>query len=127
MQVVRIRDVIFDKTLFYDFAKLDFKHLLIINVKKTLKILKALNNIFFELIIEDKNDLSIDHLENESIESRFEESVDQTNSIEKASFLHIVMKNIYFLILEMISKRDQRFNEVIIDMMFFFSNRFEYK
>jgi hypothetical protein len=35
MRVIRIRDVIFDKTLFYDLAKLDSKHLLIINVKKT--------------------------------------------------------------------------------------------
>jgi predicted transcriptional regulator len=33
MQIVRIRDVIFDKTLFYDFAKLDSKHLLITSVK----------------------------------------------------------------------------------------------
>jgi hypothetical protein len=58
----------------------------------------------------------IDHLEDESIESRFEES---TNQAEKASFFHIVMKNIYLLIFEMISKRDQRFNENIIDTMFF--------
>jgi hypothetical protein len=72
------------------------------------------------MIIEDEDDLSIDHLKNESIESRFEESVDQTNSIEKASFLHIDMKNIYLLIFEMISDRNQRFNENIIDTMFFF-------
>jgi hypothetical protein len=71
------------------------------------------------MIIEDENDLSIDHLEDESIELRFEESVDQTNSIEKASFLHIDMKNIYLLIFEMISNRNQRFNENIIDTMFF--------
>jgi hypothetical protein len=38
MRVIRIRDVIFDKTLFYDFAKLDSKHLLIISVKETLEI-----------------------------------------------------------------------------------------
>ncbi len=118
MRVVRIKNVIFDKTLFYDLAKLDSKHLLIINVKETLKIIEISNNIFFEMIIEeDENDLSIDHLEDESIESRLEESA---NQIEKASFLHIVMKNIYLLIFEMISDRNQEFNENIIDTMFFF-------
>jgi hypothetical protein len=71
------------------------------------------------MIIEDENDLSINHLKDEFIESRFKESVNQTNSIEKTSFLHIVMKNIYLLIFEMISKWDQRFNENIIDTMFF--------
>jgi hypothetical protein len=69
------------------------------------------------IIEEDENDLSIDHLEDESIESRLEESA---NQIEKASFLHIVMKNIYLLIFEMISDRNQEFNENIIDTMFFF-------
>jgi hypothetical protein len=120
MRIIRIKDVIFDKTLFYDFAKLDSKHLLIISVKKTLKIIEISNNIFFEVIIEeDENDLSIDHLEDESIESRFEKSVDQTDSIEKTFFLHIDMKNIYFLTFEMISDKDQKFNENIIDTMFF--------
>jgi hypothetical protein len=52
MRVVRIRDVIFDKTLFYDLAKLDSKHLLIISVKETLKIIEISNNIFFEVFIE---------------------------------------------------------------------------
>jgi hypothetical protein len=33
MRIIRIRNVIFDKTLFYDFAKLDSRHLLIISVK----------------------------------------------------------------------------------------------
>ncbi len=55
MQIISIKDVIFDKTLFYDFAKLDSRHLLIINVKETLKVIKISNNIFFEMIIE-KND-----------------------------------------------------------------------
>jgi hypothetical protein len=55
------------------------------------------------IIEEDENDLSIDHLEDESIESRFEESADQ---VEKASFLHIDMKNIYLLTFGMISDRD---------------------
>jgi hypothetical protein len=111
MQIIRIRNVIFDKTLFYDFAKLDSKHLLITSVKNTLEIIEISNNIFFEVIIEkDENNLSIDHLENKSIESRFEESADQTNFIEKTSFLHTDMKNIYLLIFEMISERDQKFN-----------------
>ncbi len=118
MRIIRIRNVLFDKTLFYDFAKFNSKYLLIISVKNTLKVIEISNNIFFEMIIEeDENDLSIDHLKDESIESRFEESTDQA---EKASFLHTDMKNIYLLILEMISDRDQRFNENIIDTMFFF-------
>jgi hypothetical protein len=77
MRVVRIRDVLFDKTFFYDFAELDSRHLLITSVKETLKIIEISNNIFFEMIIEeDENDLSIDHLEDESIESRFVKSAD---------------------------------------------------
>ncbi len=94
MRIVRIKDVLFDKTLFYDFAKFDSRHLLIISVKETLEILEVLNNIFFEMIIEDENDLSINHLKDESIEFRFEKSVDQTDSIKKTSFLHTDMKNI---------------------------------
>jgi hypothetical protein len=114
----RIRDVIFDKTLFYDLAKLDSKHLLIISVKETLKVIEISDNIFFKMIIEKENetDQMIDHLEDESIEFRFEESADKA---EKASFLHTDMKNIYLLILEMISDRNQRFNENIIDTMLF--------
>jgi hypothetical protein len=121
MQIVRINNDLFDKTLFYDFAELDSKHLLITSVKKTLKVIEISNNIFFEMIIEkdDEVDQTIDHLEDESIELRFQKSVNQTNSIEKASFLHIVMKNIYLLIFEMISNKDQKFNENIIDTMFF--------
>jgi hypothetical protein len=84
-----------------------------------LDILEVSNDIFFEMIIEDENDLSIDHLKNESMKSRFEESIDQTDSIEKTSILHIDMKDIYHLIFEMISDKDQRFNENIIDTMFF--------
>jgi hypothetical protein len=72
------------------------------------------------IIEDDEADQTIDHLKDESIESRFEKSANQTNSIEKASFLHIVMKNTYLFILEMISDRNQReFNENIIDTMFF--------
>jgi hypothetical protein len=57
----------------------------------------------------------IDHLKNESIESRFVKSIYQA---EKTFFLHIDMKNIYLLTFEMISDRDQKFNANIIDMMF---------
>jgi hypothetical protein len=39
MQIVRIRDVLFDKALFYDFAEFDSRHLLIISVKKMLEII----------------------------------------------------------------------------------------
>jgi hypothetical protein len=122
MRIVRIKNVIFDKTLFYDLAKLDSKHLLIISVKDTLEILEVSDNIFFEVIIEknDEVDQMIDHLEDESIESRFKtvyQLADQTNSIEKAFFLHTDMKNIYLLILEMISDKDQKFNANIIDTM----------
>ncbi len=76
MSIIRIKDVLFDKTLFYDLAKLDSRHLLIINVKDTLEILKVLNNIFFEMIIEknDEIDQMIDHLKDESVESRFVKS-----------------------------------------------------
>ncbi len=116
MRVIRIKDVIFDKTLFYDFAKFDSKHLLIISVKETLKILKVFNNIFFEVIIEkdDEIDQMIDHLENELIELRFVKSI---NQVEKASFLHIVMKNIYLFIFKMIFERE--FSENTIDTMLF--------
>jgi hypothetical protein len=90
-------------------------------VKNTLKIIEIPDNIFFEMIIEeDENDLSIDHLEDESIKSRFEKSANQTDSIEKASFLHTVMKNIYLFTFEMTSDRNQKkFNENIIDTMLF--------
>ncbi len=117
MRIIRIKNVIFDKTFFYDFAKLDSKHLLITNVKDTLKILKISNNIFFEVIIEknDEIDQMIDHLKNKSIEFRFVKSVYQ---VEKTFFFYIDMKNIYLLIFEMISNRDQRFNANIIDTMF---------
>ncbi len=122
MRIIQIRDVIFDKTLFYDFVELNSRHLLIISVKETLKVIKISNNIFFEMIIEkdDETDQTIDHLKDRSIESRFEESANQTDSIEKASFRHIVMKNIYLFTFEMISDKDQKeFNENTIDTMFF--------
>jgi hypothetical protein len=85
-------------------------------VKDTLEILKVSNNIFFEMIIEkdDEADQIIDHLEDESIELRF---VKSTYQAEKTFFLHIDMKNIYLLTLEMISNRNQRFNANTIDTM----------
>jgi hypothetical protein len=116
MRVVRIRDVLFNKTLFYDFAEFDSRHLLITSVKETLEVIEILDNIFFEVIIEKENetDQIIDHLKDESIESRFEESANQA---EKASFLHIVMKDIYLFIFEMISDKNQRkFSENTIDV-----------
>jgi hypothetical protein len=90
-------------------------------VKETLKVIEISDNIFFEMIIEknDETDQTIDYLEDESIQSQFEESANQTNSIEKALFFHIIMKNIYLLTLEMISNRDQKFNENTIDTMLF--------
>ncbi len=68
------------------------------------------------MIIEKKNetDQMIDHLEDESIESRFVKSTDQA---EKTFFLHADMKNIYLFTLEMISEKE--FSENIIDTMFF--------
>ncbi len=89
MQIIRIKDVLFDKTLFYDLAKFDSRHLLIINVKKTLKIIKVSNNIFFEIVIEkdDETDQMIDHLKDESIESRFVKSI---NQIEKHFFFILI-------------------------------------
>jgi hypothetical protein len=68
------------------------------------------------MIIEknDEDDQMIDHLENESIESRF---VKSAYHAEKTFFLHTDMKNIYLLILEMISDRNQRFNANTIDTM----------
>jgi FtsZ-binding cell division protein ZapB len=85
-------------------------------VKNTLEILEVSDNIFFEVIIEkdDEADQMIDHLEDESIEFRFVKSAYQA---EKTFFLHIDMKDIYLLILEMISDRDQRFNANTIDTM----------
>ncbi len=70
MKIIRIKNIIFDKTLFYDFAKFDLRHLLIINVKKTLKILEVLDNIFFQMIIENEDDFSIDYLKDDLIESK---------------------------------------------------------
>jgi hypothetical protein len=89
---------------------------LITSIEDTLEILEISDNIFFEVIIEknDEIDQMIDHLEDESIESRFVKSAYQA---EKTFFLHTDMKNIYLLIFEMISDRDQRFNANTIDTM----------
>jgi hypothetical protein len=78
MRIIWIKNVLFDKTFFYNFAKLDSKHLLIISVKNTLEILEISDNIFFEMIIEKDDEINqmIDYLKNESIEFRFE-TIDQ--------------------------------------------------
>ncbi len=47
MRVIRTRNVIFNKTQFYNFAKIDSSYLLIIIVKNIVKVLKISNNIFF--------------------------------------------------------------------------------
>ncbi len=77
MRVIRTRDVIFDKTRFYDFAEIDSSHLLITVMKDIVKVLKVSNNIFFEVMIQKKNNRNeyVDHLENESIK----EKTDQLN------------------------------------------------
>jgi hypothetical protein len=73
------------------------------------------------MIIEkdDEIDQIIDHLKDESIELRFVKLIYQA---EKTFFLHIDMKNIYLLIFEMISNRNQKFNANIIDTMFLLQN-----
>jgi hypothetical protein len=75
--MIRIRDVIYDKTQFYDSAKIDSSHSLITVVKNIVKVLKVFNNIFFEVVIQKKNnrDEYVNHLKNESIE----ENADQSN------------------------------------------------
>jgi hypothetical protein len=68
------------------------------------------------MIIEkdDEIDQMIDHLKDESIELRLMKSTYQT---EKTFFFYIDMKNIYLLISEMISNKNQKFNANIIDTM----------
>ncbi len=102
MRVIRTRDVIFDKTQFYDSAKIDSSHLLITVVKNTLKILKVSNNIFFEVIIQKKidHDEYINHLKDESIEK----VVDQS---EKSKNRKIDLKKSFLLTFEMTSKSNQ--------------------
>jgi hypothetical protein len=57
MQIIQIKNIIFDKTFFYDLAKLDSRYLLIINVKNTLEILKISSNIFFEMFIKKDDEV----------------------------------------------------------------------
>ncbi len=75
MRVIRIRDVTFDKTRFYDSAEIDSSHLLITIMKNTVKVLKVSNNIFFEVMIQKKNDRDeyVDHLEDESVEKKVDQ------------------------------------------------------
>ncbi len=109
MRVVRTRDVLFDKTLFYDPAELDSRHLLTTSVKDTLEILEVPDNTFFGMIIEEDDgaDQMIDHLEDGSAEPR---SVESAYQAEKAPFLHTGMKDTYLLTPEMTSDRDQGSN-----------------
>jgi hypothetical protein len=112
MQVIRTRNVIFNKTQFYDSAKINSIQLLITIMKDIVKILKISNNIFFEVVIQKKNDHDeyIDHIENESIKE-----IDQFN---KSKNLQIDLKKFLLLTSEMISERDQMiFNANIIDMI----------
>ncbi len=113
MRVIRIRDVIFDKTRFYDFAKIDSSHLLITVMKNTVKILKVSNNIFFEMMIQKKNDHNeyVDYLKNESVKKE----VDQSN---KSKDFQIDVKEFLFLMFEMTSKSNQTiFSVNTIDMI----------
>ncbi len=75
--MIRTRDVFFDKTRFYNFAKIDSNHLLITIMKNIVKVLKISNNIFFEVVIQKKNDRDeyVNHLKNESVKKE----VDQSN------------------------------------------------
>ncbi len=85
------REVTFDKTRFYDFAKIDSSHLLITVMKNTVKILKNSNNIFFEVVIQKKHDRDeyVDHIENEAIKKE----IDQFN---KSKNLQIELKKSFF-------------------------------
>ncbi len=76
MRVICTRDVIFNKTRFYDSAEIDSNHLLITVVKDTVKILKVSNNIFFEVMIQKKDDRDeyFDHLKDESVEEEADQS-----------------------------------------------------
>jgi hypothetical protein len=60
-------------------------------MKNTVKILKVLNNIFFEIMIQKKNnrDEYVDHLKNESIKKE----VDQ---LDKSKNLQIDLKKSFF-------------------------------
>jgi hypothetical protein len=109
MRVIRTRDVIFDKTQFYDFVKTDSSYLLITIVKDIVKVLKISNNIFFEVMIQKKDDRDeyVDHIENESIE---------TDQSDKSKNLQIDLKKSLLLTSEIISERDQMiFNANTID------------
>ncbi len=76
MRVIRTRNITFDKTRFYDSAKIDSNHLLITIMKDTVKVLKVSNNIFFEVMIQKKNDRDeyVDHLKDESVEKEADQS-----------------------------------------------------
>ncbi len=93
------QDVIFDKTRFYDFAEIYSSYLLIIIMKDTVKVLKVSNNIFFEVVIQKKNDRDeyIDHLKDESVNEK-------TDQLNKSKDLQIDLKEFFLLTFEMTSK-----------------------
>jgi hypothetical protein len=57
---------------FYNFAKIDSSHLLITIMKNIVRILKVLNNIFFEVKIQKKDHYNkyINYFKNESIKEK---------------------------------------------------------
>ncbi len=102
MRVIRTRDVTFDKTRFYDSAEIDSSHLLITIMKDTVKVLKVSNYIFFEVIIQKKDDRDeyVDHLKYESVK----EEADQS---DKSKNLQIDLKESLLLTSEMTSESNQ--------------------
>ncbi len=102
MRMICIRNVIFNKTRFYNFAKIDLSHLLIIIMKNIVKILKISNNIFFEVVIQKINncDKYINHLKNKSIEKKVEQ-------FHKSKNFQIDLKDFFLLTFKMISKLNQ--------------------
>jgi hypothetical protein len=60
------------KHTFIILQKIDLNHLLITIMKNIVKILKIVNKIFFEIVIQRKSDCDeyVDYIENESIEKK---------------------------------------------------------
>ncbi len=100
--MIRTRDVTFDKTRFYDSAEIDSNHLLITIMKDTVKVLKVSNNIFFEVMIQKKNDRDeyVNHLENESVKKEIDQS-------KKSKNFQIDLKKFLLLTFEMTSESNQ--------------------
>ncbi len=82
-------------------------------MKDIVKVLRVSNNIFFEVVIQKKNnrDEYVDHLKNESIEKEIDQS-------DKSKKLQIDLKKLLFLTSEMTSESNQTiFNVNTIDMI----------